>query len=85
MSNNTKKEPAVQRATMTIDEVATYLGVSQSTVRRWMEHQGLPALKLQLGGRLLFKRELIDRWLEKKMSGVYIEEKPYGQLRILKP
>jgi excisionase family DNA binding protein len=70
---------------MTIREAAAYLGVSESTVRRWMKSEGLPGLKLQLGGRLLFKRELIDRWLEEKMNGVYEEHQPYGQLRILKP
>lgn len=79
----------IQRSTMRIDEVAVYLGVSQSTVRRWMKNEGLPALKLSYSGKLLFKKEYIDDWLDKRMN---IDQQfkdqhrqEYANLRILKP
>lgn len=73
------------KATMNIKEAAEYVGVSVSTIRRWIKDYGFPALKLSIGGRVLFKKELIDEWLDEKMKYEPINHKPYQNLRVLKP
>ena len=47
---------------LSVDEIASYLGVSKDTVYRWIEHQGLPANKV---GRLWkFKTDDVDVWVK---------------------
>lgn len=46
---------------VTVDEVATHLGVTRDTVYRWMERKSLPAQRL---GRVWrFKISEIDDWV----------------------
>lgn len=71
---------------MNIDEAAVYLGVSASTVRRWMRDNGLPVLKLQLGGRMLFKKDRLDKWMDEQMGEEEMQEyQTYGNLKVLRP
>ncbi len=81
--------PKVIRSTFSTKEAAEYLGVSVDTVRRWVHQEGLPCLRMAGGRKWLFKKEYIDRWIEKRTN---IErrfeekyEKDYGKLRVLKP
>lgn len=84
-----KDLPKVTRSTFSTKETAEYLGVSVDTVRRWVHHEGLPCLKMADGRKWLFKKEYIDRWMEKRMDvdRQFEEkyEKEYGKLRILSP
>ncbi|WP_054704600.1 helix-turn-helix domain-containing protein [Bacillus sp. JCM 19041] len=76
----------MKKATMNIDEAAVYLGVSASTVRRWMRDNGLPVLKLQLGGRMLFKKDRLDKWMDEQMGEEEMQEyQTYGNLKVLRP
>ncbi|WZX99694.1 helix-turn-helix domain-containing protein [Bacillus sp. FSL W7-1360] len=73
---------------MNVHEAAEYLGVSVSTVRRWIESHNLPVLKLKLGGRLLFKKDALDEWLDMHMG--YIPEpgteySKFKQMKVLRP
>lgn len=81
--------PKVIRSTFSTKEAAEYLGVSVDTVRRWVHHEGLPCLRVSGGRKWLFKKEYIDRWLEKRMDvdRQFEEkyEKEYGKLRVLTP
>lgn len=70
---------------MNVKEAASYLGVSVSTVRRWIEKEGLPVLKLKLGGRLLFKKEKLDSWLFEQMGEEERSYMSHSNVRVLKP
>ncbi len=56
-----RKERLMAEAWVSVDEVATHLGVAKESVYRWIEHKGLPAHKL---GRL-WKCQLseVDAWV----------------------
>lgn len=46
---------------LSVDEIATYLGVKRDTVYKWIDRKGMPAHK---AGRLWkFKRDEVDRWV----------------------
>ena len=49
---------------MNLEELAKYIGVSNTTVYRYLKQKKLPAIKI---GRLWkFRKEKIDAWLEKQ-------------------
>lgn len=46
---------------LSVDEIATYLGVKRDTIYKWIERRGMPASKV---GRLWkFRKEDVDRWV----------------------
>ena len=46
---------------LSVDEIASYLGVKRDTVYKWITRRGLPALKV---GRLWkFRKEEVDNWV----------------------
>jgi len=47
---------------MTVEEVAKYLKVEQSTIYTWAKEGKLPSIKV--GRFWRFKKEDIDKWLE---------------------
>ncbi len=47
-----------------VDEVAEILGVSKSTIYTWTSEQVIPHFKI--GGRVLFRRNHIDKWLSER-------------------
>jgi len=51
---------------MTIEEVAALLGCSPWTVRQRYLRQGLPHLQASARGKLIFFREQIIAWVEKR-------------------
>ena len=58
-----EKQPA--KGTYSIAELAKLLGVSQRHIHRLKDAKELPGL-LKLGGRIVFSRVQIDRWLSGK-------------------
>lgn len=52
------------REVMTLREASEYLGVSPDTLYKYLGEDGIPAFKL--GNRWRFKKDLLDRWMEKK-------------------
>ena len=47
---------------LSVDEIATYLGVKRDTIYKWIERKGMPASKV---GRLWkFRKEDVDRWVQ---------------------
>lgn len=50
---------------MTVEEVAKYLKVEESTVYTWPEQGKIPAIKI--GGFWRFKKGGIDKWLGKRV------------------
>lgn len=64
--------PRLERTTLTVVELAEYLGVSKDLVYKLVREKRLPVIRL--GTRLLFKRDTIDRFigeLEQQSIGKY--------------
>jgi len=48
---------------LSVDEIATYLGVRRDTVYRWIDRHAMPAHKV---GRLWkFKKDEVDEWVKR--------------------
>lgn len=62
-------QPAV-REVLDIRQAASYLGISADSLYRYASEGVVPAFKL--GNRWRFKRDLLDRWMERE-SGVLPE------------
>ena len=56
------------REWMRTPEAAKYLGVHIETVRRWVREGVIPAAKLGNRGGFRFRREDLDRFLEKRRA-----------------
>ena len=48
---------------MTLREASHYLGVSPDTLYKYINEHRIPAFKL--GNRWRFKKDLLDRWMDK--------------------
>lgn len=53
---------------LTIEELATYLKVSKSTLYKLVQEGKVPGQKV--GRHWRFRRETIDRWLDKSSEGL---------------
>jgi len=49
---------------MTLREASQYLGISPDTLYKYLGKDRIPAFKL--GNRWRFKKDLLDRWMERK-------------------
>ena len=49
---------------MTLREASQYLGISPDTLYKYLSEDRIPAFKL--GNRWRFKKDLLDRWMERK-------------------
>lgn len=54
------------REVMNVKEASDYLGVSPDTLYRYVYMDRIPAFKL--GNRWKFKKTILDRWIERKIS-----------------
>ncbi|HLR02832.1 MAG TPA: helix-turn-helix domain-containing protein [Virgibacillus sp.] len=59
-----KLEP-IKRSTLTVQEVAEYLGISNEMVYLLVREKRI--VHFRIGRRILFKREAIDQWIESQM------------------
>ena len=61
---------------MTLREASQYLGISPDTLYKYLGEKSIPAFKL--GNRWRFKKDLLDRWMERKSerTEVVVESKP---------
>ena len=58
-----------QKEVMTLREASQYLGISPDTLYKYLNEDQIPAFKL--GNRWRFKKDLLDRWIEKKSERVF--------------
>ena len=49
---------------MTLREASQYLGITPDTLYKYLSDKSIPAFKL--GNRWRFKKDLLDRWMERK-------------------
>lgn len=54
------------REVMNVKEASEYLGISPDTLYRYVYQDKIPAFKL--GNRWKFKKNILDRWIERKIS-----------------
>ena len=60
-----------QKEVMTLREASQYLGISPDTLYKYLnEDPNFPGFKL--GNRWRFKKDLLDRWMEKKSERVLV-------------
>lgn len=52
----------IKKQTMTVQETASYLGVSKDLIYSMAKMGELPAVKI--GRRILFRKEALDRWMQ---------------------
>ena len=59
---------------MTLREASQYLGITPDTLYKRLIEDRIPAFKL--GNRWRFKKDLLDRWIEKRSERVGVEAQP---------
>lgn len=66
---------------MTLREASQYLGISPDTLYKYLSENRIPAFKL--GNRWRFKKDLLDRWMEKKSehTELVVDGKPRRLLK----
>ncbi len=67
---------------MTLREASQYLGITPDTLYKYLGNKSIPAFKL--GNRWRFKKDLLDRWMERKSE----QSEPSSDLsrkRVAKP
>jgi len=58
-------------------ELAEYLGYTPRTIYKLIKEEGLPATRIR--GQFRFKKELVDRWLEERMSNTHETGEKHGK------
>jgi len=59
--NNRHQESKMEDRWLSVDEIATYLGIKRDTVYKWIGDKKMPAHRV---GRLWkFRREEVDEWV----------------------
>ncbi len=59
---------------MTLREASEYLGISPDTLYKYLSENRVPAFKL--GNRWRFKKDLLDRWMERKSERTELAGEP---------
>jgi len=79
----------MENQNMTSKEAAEYIGVSINTLRKYVHEHGLPVLRFPGRRKWIFRKDLIDEWIEKRSNPqIYVNDEPvqeYGKLRVLRP
>ncbi|AUM66351.1 DNA-binding protein [Brevibacillus laterosporus] len=57
------------KTTMSVSEIATYLGVSTDTIYTMVRKKQIPNTRVR--GRILFRKEVIDEWMRKSEEESY--------------
>ncbi len=62
-------KPAVEAAFLNVQDAATYLGISVNTLYVWRHRrQGPPSFRMGPGGRVMYRRDLLDAWLNEQQQ-----------------
>ena len=51
---------------MTLREASEYLGISPDTLYKYLSEEKIRGVAFKLGNRWRFKKDLLDRWMERK-------------------
>ena len=50
---------------MTLREASEYLGISPDTLYKYLSEEKIRGVAFKLGNRWRFKKDLLDRWMER--------------------
>ncbi|SET95521.1 DNA binding domain-containing protein, excisionase family [Salinibacillus kushneri] len=79
----------MQNQTMNTKECAEYIGVCVNTLRKYVHQHDLPVLKFPGRSKWVFRKDLVDEWIERKSKPQIIngpnQNDNYGKLRLLEP
>lgn len=65
---------------MSTQQAAEYVGVTAATIRQYVHESGMPVLKFPGRKKWLFRKDLIDQWIEEQSTPqVFVEAKPLVQ------
>jgi excisionase family DNA binding protein len=70
-----RRAPGVEPDWLTLGQAAKYLGVAQSTIRKWSDQRRLPAFYTP-GGHRRYRRGDLDQFLERSGAGTRSAEGP---------
>ena len=56
----------MKKRTMSVQEVAAYIGLHQDTVYDLVKKKGIPHFKV--GGRILFLEDVLEQWMMDHMT-----------------
>lgn len=62
----------IERSTLTVYEVAEYLGVSIDTIYALVREKKI--VHFRIGRRILFKKEAIEKWIQQQMEASIVDE-----------
>jgi excisionase family DNA binding protein len=68
---------------MTLREASQYLGISPDTLYKYLGEKSIPAFKL--GNRWRFKKDLLDRWMERKSERTELAREPRTKRYVKSP
>ncbi|MGE7440039.1 helix-turn-helix domain-containing protein [Kitasatospora sp. NPDC001175] len=64
-----QSQPVVDTAFLSVQSAATYLGLSVNTLYVWRHRrQGPPSFRMGPGGRVMYRRDLLDAWLTEQQE-----------------
>ncbi|MEV6568355.1 helix-turn-helix domain-containing protein [Streptomyces kronopolitis] len=62
-------QPTVEAAFMNVQDTARYMGISVNTLYVWRHRrQGPPSFRMGPGGRVMYRRDLLDVWLTEQQN-----------------
>ncbi|MGW5200394.1 helix-turn-helix domain-containing protein [Streptomyces spiralis] len=60
-------KPGVEAAFLNVQNAARYMGISVNTLYVWRHRrQGPPSFRMGPGGRVMYRRDLLDAWLSEQ-------------------
>jgi excisionase family DNA binding protein len=68
-----------QKEVMNLREASEYLGISPDTLYKYLSEEKIRGVAFKLGNRWRFKKDLLDRWMERN------SEKPLERTVSVKP
>ncbi|NEA72613.1 helix-turn-helix domain-containing protein [Streptomyces sp. So13.3] len=64
-----QRNSKVEAAFFNVEDAATYLGISTNTLYVWRHRrQGPPSFRMGPGGRVMYRRDLLDTWLTEQQE-----------------
>ncbi|MEU1906614.1 helix-turn-helix domain-containing protein [Streptomyces hygroscopicus] len=64
-----KPEPVIEAAFLNVQSAAKYMGISVNTLYVWRHRrQGPPSFRMGPGGRVMYRRDLLDAWLAEQQE-----------------
>jgi len=69
---------------LTVDDLAAHFQVTPRTIQRWTRDLALPCFKIGLTGRVFYRPEEVDQWLERQRLNPPTEQTVGRTLRMAK-